>query len=507
MYKKANESFQEYRDRVVDQISPSFCGAKWYNASIWLNNGMTASCHHPPAHKIPLDELKKSMKALHNTEYKKLVRQEMLQGQKPKECDYCWRVEAMGPDKVSDRVYKSVIYSEQDLQACAFDHGAFADVDLKTLEIAFDSNCNFGCSYCNPSFSTSWQGDVKSFGPYQNLVSDGAGAFQQDGSWTIPYGLKNEGNPYIEAFWKWWESDLQKSLKELRITGGEATMSQEFWKLMDWWKQHPECEVNLAVNSNLGAKKALIQRLAEASRSFKHFELYTSNEAFGSHAEYIRDGLVWDIWLENLHLMQTEGNCKATHVMLTNNSLCLFSLVEFMEEIFKVKEQYKKKSPYMSFNILRFPSFMSIVTLPKHIREKQGAIIEKWFNENKNRPYFDQFEKDSLERLIAYIKNVEVGHSHTSSIESRERDFKSFFTQYDNRRGKNFRETFKDHPDLIEWYDGIPETNTQPLVQFKSGDSSGYADQIAEELKEKAKKEGWILNPQGANPGSQEFKE
>ena len=75
------------------------------------------------------------------------------------------------------------------------------------------------------------------------------------------------------------------------------------------------------------------------------------------------------------------------------------------------------------------------------------------------------------------------------------------------RSGKNFRETFKDHSDLIEWYDGIPETNIQPLIQFKSGDSSGYADQIAEELKEKAKREGWVLNPQGANPGSQEFKE
>ena len=507
VYKKNNESYQEYRDRVVDAISPTFCGAKWYNASVWLNNGMTASCHHPPAHKIPLDELKKSIKALHNTEYKKLVRQEMLRGEMPKECDYCWRVEALGKDKVSDRVYKSVIYTDEDLQACAFDHGAFADVNLKTLEIAFDANCNFSCSYCNPSFSTSWQGDIKTNGVYKNLVSDGAGAYQQDGSWTIPYGLKNEGNPYIEAFWKWWEGDLQHSLEELRITGGEATMSPDFWRLMDWWQQHPECKVRIAVNSNLGAKKALIERLAKATHSFEFFDLYTSNEAFGAHAEYIRDGLVWDTWIENLELMFTEGKVHGLHVMLTNNSLCLFSLVEFLEEMFRLKEKYKKQSPMMSFNILRFPSFMSIVTLPRHIRDAQADKIDAWFQANKDRKYFAQFEKDGLERLIAYIREVDTGHSNTSSIESRERDFKSFFTQYDQRRGKNFRETFKNHPDLIEWYDSIPITELNVDQGIRSGDSSGYAAQLSEELKAKAEKEGWILNPKSANPGSQDFEQ
>lgn len=505
-YKKQNETYQEYRDRVIDSISPSFCGAKWYNASIWLNNGMTASCHHPPAHRIPLDELKKSIKAIHNTEYKKLVRQQMLLGEFPKECDYCWRVESLGKDKVSDRVYKSVLYSDEDLQKCSNGFGAFSDVNLKTLEIAFDANCNFACSYCNPSFSTTWQSDIKVSGPYQNLVSDGAAAFQQDGSWTIPYGLKNENNPYIEAFWKWWESDLKYSLEELRITGGEATMSPDFWKLIDWWKSNPDCNIRFAVNSNLGAKQNLIKRLADASHSFKEFDLYTSNEAYGIQAEYIRDGLNWNTWIENMHMMMNEGNVRTTNIMMTINNLCLFSLTEFLNEMFKFKELYKNQSPLLSFNILRFPSFMSVVTLPKHIRLKQANKIENWFNENKNNQYFAQFEKDSLERLIAYIKNVDEGHSNTSSIESRERDFKSFFVQYDKRRNKNFKNTFKEELELIEWFESIPETNIEPLKNLHSGNSSTYTDSLAQQLKDRAEKEGWVLNPQSSNPGSKEFK-
>ena len=213
--KRKTETYQEYRDRVIDPISPSFCGAKWYNATIWLNSGTTASCHHPPAHKIPVEEVLANPKAIHNTKYKKMVRKQMLDGERPKECEYCWKVEDIGPQNVSDRVYKSVIYTEDQLAEASKTHWN-DDVNLKILEIAFDANCNYACSYCNASFSTTWQNDVKKNGAYQNLVSDGARAFQQDGKWAMPYGKRNDGNPYVEAFFKWWESDLQHTLQELR---------------------------------------------------------------------------------------------------------------------------------------------------------------------------------------------------------------------------------------------------------------------------------------------------
>ena len=462
IFKSATESNQEYRDRVLNTLSPSFCGAKWYNATIWLNSGQTTSCHHPPAHLIPLSEVKNSIKAIHNTKFKKAVRQEMLDGKFPKECDYCWKVEALGPDQVSDRIFKSFLYSEDDLKRCITEHKANADVDLQTLEIAFDSNCNFACSYCNSSFSTTWQNDIKTNGKYINLISDGGGAYEQDGSWTIPYGLKNEGNPWVKAFWEWWEGDLQNSLKQLRVTGGEVTMSPDFWKLMDWWKQHPDCDIDFAVNSNLGCNPNLIKRLAEASHSIKNFDLYTSNESYGSHAEYIRDGLIWDKWIENIYYMMNNGNVHMLHIMMTINNLCLFSLIEFMEEIFKMKEILKTGSPFITFNILRFPSFMSIVTLPINIRLSLASKLEKWFEQNKNRYFFQDIEKDGLIRLISYLKNVKIGHDNTSSILSREQDFKSFFEQYDKRRNKNFILTFKDHPDLIEWYESL---NKKEVIQ------------------------------------------
>ena len=49
-----NETDHQYKTRVIDTKSESFCAAKWYNATIWLGSGMTTSCHHPLPHKIDI---------------------------------------------------------------------------------------------------------------------------------------------------------------------------------------------------------------------------------------------------------------------------------------------------------------------------------------------------------------------------------------------------------------------------------------------------------------------
>ena len=160
IYKKHEETFLGYKKRVLDPLSSSMCGAKWYNATIWLGSGMTTSCHHPLPHKVSVEDVIANPKALHNTPKKKAERQMMQQGKRPKGCEYCWKIEDVGRDNISDRVYKSNIYTDEDLQS-AHTLDFNQDVDLKTLEIAFDRTCQFACSYCNPAFSSTWVKDIK----------------------------------------------------------------------------------------------------------------------------------------------------------------------------------------------------------------------------------------------------------------------------------------------------------------------------------------------------------
>jgi len=73
---------------MLDTKSASFCGAKWYNATIWLGSGMSTSCHHPPAHKVDIEEVKRNPKAIHNTPEKKKDRAQMQAGERPPGCEY-----------------------------------------------------------------------------------------------------------------------------------------------------------------------------------------------------------------------------------------------------------------------------------------------------------------------------------------------------------------------------------------------------------------------------------
>ena len=443
----------EYKKQILDPKSASFCGAKWYNATIWLGSGMTTSCHHPLPHKIDLEAIKTNPSAIHNTVQKKQERKQMQCGDRPKGCEYCWKIEDINRDNISDRVYKSKIFSNQSLDE-AHKADPNTDVNLKTLEIAFDRTCNFACTYCNPAFSSTWANNIKRQGPYTDMKTDGRNHFTHSHESAEPY-KKDETNPYVEAFYKWWETDLHKSLDELRITGGEPMMSPNLWRLLDWIetqgdKMNPD--MTLAINSNLGAKQSIIDRLKTKLKKFDKFELYTSCEATFGQAEYIRDGLVYGDWHSNFLHMMVDKVPRAIHNMCTINALCLESLPQLLEKMVWFKSASKVYGPEVNFtlNILRFPSFQSPLVLPDDLRNKFKGDLVKFLTSNSK--WLEGMEINQTQRLIDYLDVVKTPHSGAAEQSKLQQDFKAFYSQYDKRSGKNFEKTF---PIIGEWYRGI----------------------------------------------------
>jgi len=381
----------------------------------------------------------------------------MQDGLRPKGCEYCWKIEDMGEEPefklngdvfISDRVYKTVIYEDKDLDE-AFNTSPEQDVNLQTLEIAFDRTCQFACSYCNPAFSSTWVKDIRRNGGYTNLVSDGRNHFTHEHDSSQLYTI-TDVNPYVEAFFRWWETDLHKTLKELRITGGEPLMSGYTWRLIKWFQANcGKSKTRLAINSNLGFEQDKLEKLLDATEGIE-LDLYTSNESIGRHAVYIRDGLDWTQWCSNLTYLLDSKRLRGLHVMCTINALCLLSLAEFLWSIVNLKKKYGKDSINFSLNILRFPSFQSPLILPLEMRVEFAHELGRFGN--AAREYLHEFEFNQLDRLIEYLNNVDSPHSGALSREVLQRDFKNFYKQYDQRRGKDFRETF---PQLAEWYDTL----------------------------------------------------
>jgi len=496
MARRYGEKLPEYKRRVIDPISETYCGAKWYNATIWLGHGETASCHHPPSHPINRLELAANPSAIHNTPHKKQMRKLMQEGIRPDECEYCWKVEDMGKNNISDRTMKTLTVSDE-LNALAGTADWQDDVTLTTLEISFDRTCNFACSYCNPAFSTTWVKDIKKNGPYKNIISDGRNHFIDTADYAKNAGATDEENPYISAFWEWWESDLQYELEELRITGGEPLMSASVWKLFDWYKDNPILGSNMrfAVNSNLLPKKALLDRLITASHSVPHFDLYTSQETTGPMADYIRDGMDYDQWVANVERLISEGKVNQIICMSTINSLCLPGLTGLLDESKRIKRKYGRNYMSVSLNILRFPSFQSCAILPPELKNIYKEQLQLWFNTTRANhdtdldvngdKLFNEWEYAQVQRLIDYLDIVKTPHAATAETPKLYNDFKQFYKQYDKRRGKNFRETFP--KPFLDFMDSIPETEedkvnviaSDHVTHYKTG--SGY---VSDELKD-----------------------
>ena len=118
------------------------------------------------------------------------------------------------------------------------------------------------------------------------------------------------------------------------------------------------------------------------------------------------------------------------------------------------KREYGVNAINFSLNILRFPSFQSLTVLPMDIRRKYSNNLTDFATRylEGDKEVVQEFEWNQLSRLISYIDEVEQAHSEAMVQLILQRDFKNFYTQYDQRRNKNFAETF---PALAEWYDSI----------------------------------------------------
>jgi len=282
---------KDVRDRL-NAVSPSFCTMKWLHQTLYLHTGDNHSCYHPRPHHIGLDEIAVDVSALHNTKWKKEQRKKMLEGERPQECYYCWNIEDLDGDHISDRMlHSSSTFSEPIIEKIA-ELPWDAPINPRYLEISFGNGCNYRCGYCGPQASSMWMEEIKKHGNYDLTYNQYGIEFLKTGTYYAP----KEENPYIEAFWKWWPS-LKNDLHTLRITGGEPLMNpgaMQFFKLLE---NEPAPNLEVSINSNLGVTFEKVDSLYTrvnsliTQKKIKSFSLFTSIDSWGPQAECMDSNL------------------------------------------------------------------------------------------------------------------------------------------------------------------------------------------------------------------------
>lgn len=456
---------------VLDDISPSFCAAKWTQVTIHPN-GFNHSCHHPRTHKIPLEELEENPSALHNTKFKKELRKQMLNGERPEECDYCWRVEDLDGFKnnefFSDRVTKSG--SDWSLGSFkAITEGDWdQDINPAYVEISFSNNCNFKCAYCSPPYSSMWTAEIEKHGAYPTSQKFNNLEHYINNGEMPPH--HKEDNPYIDAFWKWWP-DMVHDLRQFRITGGEPLLSPHTFKVLDYLADNPMPNLDFSVNTNAGVSDSkmnnFISKLKHLTENNKIgvVHLFTSVDTAGKQAEYGRNGLDYDKWYSNVDKILTELPTTKITIMCTTNILSITNYVKLLEDVFALKRKHSNPKRLVPITIdvaiLRYPTHQSVSILSDEYKTYMDSALQ-YMRDNsidKVEDGFRDFEVARLARFVEHMK-TEPSLSH-GDIEVARADFYHFFNEHDKRRGTNLLETF---PELENFYRLCEDTANRRII-------------------------------------------
>ena len=417
----------------MDAIGPGFCILKWHYLELSLAEGLKHSCYHCPQHKIPLKS------DLHNTPTTKEVRQQMLDGLKPAEDNYCYDIEKTG--NYSDRQYLAVQFIKEDPNIIAKTAAYEPDEQIypKYLTVSFTNRCQMSCIYCGAGKSSTWKKEIDEHGPYPLLVKENRDKYMPRDDIMRP-----EDNPYVDKFWKWLP-DAYPHLQTIRLTGGEPLLDENTFKLLQYVKDNPK-ELSFEISTNLMVTDRRVSNYINLVKGLPGQKCYVSVDTWGEQAEWIRTGLKIEQFEHNLH--RVLGNGIKVGIMCTFN---LLSIPNFEEWVFKMAEL---KQQYPGLLTVDVPQMVEPLHLTTRIADKKLInMLDKAYKSMLTYSHlFEDYEISKFKRTIAWTKaNLMKGEE----LERNRKDFVKFANEKDRRRGTNFLETF---PELKEFYNDTSTT-------------------------------------------------
>lgn len=460
----------------LDDVSPSFCLAKWNMVSLHLTNGKTHSCYHNPVHDIPLTGLQENPSLLHNTPYKVDERKQMREGEKPSGCSYCWRIEDEGHK--SDRHYRAdEWWNSPDFYKIKDEVDIDKTITPAYVEVNFNQTCNFKCIYCSPHLSSTWEEEIEKYGPYNLTRTSFNNISMLKEKGLMPLKTAQKDNPYVQAFWKWWP-DIYSNLKIFRMTGGEPLVDHNTWKVLDYCYENPNENLEISITSNLcppkvtlfdklitQVKKLETLKPGRFAPQIKFFNLFVSLDSVGKQAEYIRNGLDFETLVKNVDIFLSHTNGTSVTFINTFNVLSIPKFYNFLEYILKLRKKYNRKyqiqnafrfdvkrETYQRINfdvpILTTPTWLNIRLLAGNnqaIDALRNCVL--FMEENlvdDNYVGFYQYEIDKVKRdLDILVKGRKAQEAEADLVR-----LCDYVDELDKRRGTNFLQTFPEYHTL-----------------------------------------------------------
>lgn len=416
--------------------SKTFCMHPFTGLATREDGAIKACCRSHPIGFIN----KESLEEIWNNETMRRIRKQVLNNERPAECEPCFNLEDQGVVSLRQRhVEARIPESRIKLYPNALDKlqpDFSMPFEIPTIELKLNNLCNLKCRMCHPMDSTSWNdwGEIKEFyNKEQNIM------------YTLVEENNLEEKPHLDKFQddpEWWAS-LKKLLPHFRrieFAGGEPLMDPQHYRILDMLEPYGnEIEIKYATNlSMLGKGNRTVWQYWP---KFKSIAVNVSIDGLEKSYEYIRGNASWAELIYNIKQIQTIPNVSRIVGAVTvqvSNVLILDKIIEyFLNDLGIIFHTHR----------VEFPRELSAQVLPRPLINLAIQRLENMkpqisnFKLVKQHPQLLKYTVDQIQDNINYLQARDQSYRWKDCLE--------FNKKLDLSRNQSFFEVTPEFNDYI----------------------------------------------------------
>ena len=375
---------------------------------------------------------------LWNSDFMRDFRMKMLNGEKIKNCEFCYRMENSGLS--SKRLGKNKLFLDKAMPFLQdyFDKKGYVDKMPQWWEIRLSTKCNLSCIMCAPSLSTMM------YKEYAQWRKKGIGSDYTAGALAV---AEKAGEEFLSKS-EFFREQINKNLEHvvfMEFRGGEVFADKESIDFIDSISQTDYASgITLDISTNA---TLLTKRVIKILNRFKGGKLRLSIDAYKEEDEYIRYHTDWDAVMKSMEVMDGlhDGWMFLTQTTVQFlNCLTLDRLVYFFNDYIISKQD---KRFFLGFTSVRGKDWLRHEMVPNHLRDKAIGKLRKL---KKELPIFQPDWDTStrmlygIDQLIAVLSDKEYDEDYKKLMSPKAQNFFETLTRV---RKKDYFERF---PHIIE---------------------------------------------------------
>lgn len=380
----------------MSQNSKTFCMHPFTGLATREDGAIQVCCRSHPIGDIT----KQTLEEIWNNDNMQRIRRQVLNGERPKECEPCFGLEDQGVESLRQRHIKGEIPEARINLYPNTEYKEILPFKIPTMELKLNNLCNLKCRMCHPGDSTSWNDwdQVEDFYKKENNII--VKIVDEHNLKRKPYLDKFEDNP------NWWES-FEKNLPNFRrveFAGGEPLMDPQHYRILDMLKPYAD-NIQLKYATNLQMLGKGTRTIYEYWPHFKNIAVNVSIDGIGDSYEYIRGNADWNTLIHNIKEIQQLPNIDrivgAVAVQVSN-----------IKDIPKMVEFFLDDLGIIFYvNMVKYPECLSVQVIHPELKSELTTQLlnakSQIHNHKliKDRPLLHKITETQIDNVINFMNN------------------------------------------------------------------------------------------------------